>query len=77
MAGSTRLTALGAVSPLAKISSAAEFEALIESVLLIADDAERLVAIREKLGMGIPDDLYREAAAAYGFQIDPESCYGN
>ena len=73
--GPTKITALTAVDPLSQIGTESEFEALLESVLLIADDAERLTAIRERLGMDLTEEVYREAVAAYGFQVDPEKLF--
>ena len=52
--------------PLARIATEAEFEALAGQVMLIADDAERLQAIRQRLGMKISDEVYRKALEAHG-----------
>lgn len=61
--------------PLSRITSRDEFNALVESVLLIGDDVERLAAIRERLGLEISDQQYREALAAYGYQMAPMMLY--
>jgi RNA polymerase sigma factor (sigma-70 family) len=60
-----------------KISSEEEFPSLMESVLLIGNDSERLAAIREKLGMDISEAVYRRALEAYGYRIDPEKLLGH
>lgn len=61
-----------APTPHSRISSEEEFPSLMESVLLIGDDSERLAAIREKLGMDISEAAYRRALEAQGHRIDPE-----
>ena len=58
--------------PLAKMTSQAELEAILTQILLITDDAERLQALRQRLGMNISDTVYRNALAAYGNRADGE-----
>lgn len=67
--GQTRATKKSVREATAHLSqmSPRDFFALINSIALISDDAERLAAIREKLGMNISDEVYRKVIAAQGY----------
>lgn len=69
------LTNGAAQDPLAGIESQTEFEALVEKVLLIDDDTRRFAAIRSQLGLDLTEAQYREALAAYGYQINPMALF--
>lgn len=63
--------------PLSEIAAVEEFEALVEAVLLIDDEDERLAAIRGRLGMDVTEEQYREAVTAYGYQVAPMTLFGH
>lgn len=69
---STKFSNRNEVDPLSLISNSDEFRVLSDSVLLIADDAERLAAIREKLGMNLSDEVYRHTIEAHGYRVNPK-----
>lgn len=57
--------------PLSSLRDKKHFTALAEKVFSIRDPEKRLQAIREHLGMNVPDGVYREALCKYGFRIEP------
>lgn len=68
--------AAGGNNALSGFSSVEAFKALAEEVLLIPDDAARLAAIRDRLGIAISEEAYGEAVAAYGYRVDPLALLG-
>lgn len=64
-----------APNPTPLFASVAELEAVLQQLLLIADDADRLAALRHRLGMNLPAAVYQQAVTTYANRANPKKLF--